>query len=316
MGSRALTTVLLVLLGFGAGLGTGFYLFNRQVPEKILIERSESPENEGDAVIKADAPVDAGTPFQQLEAVIISAMTGRDYARAVGLLQELDILAVSRREEAKVLALLEEAIRLRVVQLESRQRMADIDALYESMTLNMPERAEYFLMLAEHRIRMGLPESALPVLAQIENHHQLGGRAREIIVSLSAPEGEPPLGDISLTRRGNQYLVDVTVDGSASATLMLDTGASTTILSPGLVGRLGYQPDEREARFSTAGGLVTAPVIEIESLAVEDASTGPLTVGVISIAEGQVDGLLGMDFLSRFDYALIRDQDQLVLRQP
>ena len=77
--------------------------------------------------------------------------------------------------------------------------MAEIDTLNESLTLAMPERAEFYLRLAEHRMVMGNNQGALPVLAQIANHHQWGEHARELIVAITAPELAMPLADVPLS---------------------------------------------------------------------------------------------------------------------
>ncbi|MBT4159768.1 MAG: clan AA aspartic protease [Gammaproteobacteria bacterium] len=309
---RIIVSLVLILLGVSVGLFTGYYLWFEPSTESFAAVPGKQRVIEVPS--EAQPPNEPPALFKSLEADIIELVGRRRYADALEKLVELDLLAASTKEIAQVSSLLEEAVKLRAVQLESRGRLADIDALYESLTFNMPERAEYFLLLAEHRIRMGTPETALPVLAQIENHHQLGGHVRELIGTLTKEPESPPLASVSLTRRRDQYLVDVTIDHNYSATLMMDTGASTTILTPALISRLGYRSGARESRFSTAGGPVTAPLIEIESVALADAEVSPLTVGVLDLTTNKVDGLLGMDFLSQFDWVVIHEQDMLVLR--
>jgi|DEB0MinimDraft_6_1074348.scaffolds.fasta_scaffold27641_2 clan AA aspartic protease (TIGR02281 family) len=297
-----------LVLGVALGLVLGYQHWARPVPVMITPREVSQP---APVVQIAEQPPLRTGGFSTLESEIVSLIAERNFSRAIERLVDLDLLATTPAELAQVSALLEEAVKLRVVQLQSRERLGDIDALYENLTYAMPERAEYFLLLAEHRIRMGARDAALPVLAQIENHAQLGSRARELMAQLTA-ESAPVLAEIEMTRRGGQFVIDVAVDGRRNAALLLDTGASMTVLKPAFLASLGYEPGDRRARFSTAGGVVRAPVVNVKSLAVAGIQVDALDIGVLSLAGDDVDGLLGMDYLSRFEFDI--DQENSVLR--
>lgn len=297
-----LYTLMLILLGVGIGLVAGYFLW-------VNVEERHPPDKLRQPVIEIQVPKEkeeAPKQFLALETRISDALVAYDYGVAIELLLELDLLAASDPEIGRVSDLLEESVKLRVVQLESRGRFAEIDDLYESLNYAMPERAEYYLLLAEHRIRMGAADAALPVLAQIENHARLGARARDLLESLSVSAAEP-LARLKLIPRGDQFLVSVTIDKRREATLLLDTGASMTVLDPSILRSLGYSLNGQVATFSTANGTLRAPVIAIESLETGRAGVSSLRVGALVVDGEGIDGLLGMDYLSRFNFAL--DQD-------
>ena len=310
MGRHWLAGFGILFAGFAAGIAAGYFFWSDQVRTITVEAQTETPDVR-EASPRAIESLPG--PFEQLESEIIDLTASQSYEEAIGLLLELELLASTDTELRQVNILIEETIRLRVQQLEARRQVAEIDALYEFLTLSMPERAEYFLLLAEHRIRLKQPGRALPVLAQIENHGQLGGRARELIAELTEGGDVTPLASITLEQRGDQYLLPVYIDGRREARLILDTGASTTILSPDFVQRLGYRIGARSAQFNTANGSVTAPLVTIETISIQQAEISDLTVGVLDISTG-IDGLLGMDFLSRYDFVLARDNSQLVLK--
>ncbi len=259
----------------------------------------------------------ASSEFEDLIIRANQATDSGNHAAAIDLLMLADLSAVSAQEIEEATYLLGEAVNRRVAQLGKAQRMAEVDVLYESLTLAMPEQAEFYLRLAEHRIDMDNKQGALPVLAQIENHHQWGARARELIAMITAPEPGTLLASVPLARSGNQFIVTASLDGQHEIRLLIDTGASMTIVAPQVLEDLGYVLGGQIGRFSTANGEVDAPLIGIQSLAVGDQVVSPVTVGAIALSgRGEpVDGLLGMNFLQKFKFSLDQQRSVLELHQ-
>jgi len=299
--------LLLLLVGFAAGLGAGYYHWGQ---EALVVPESQAP----DEVVR-NLPAPVGQELSEFEGLVVVAenlIRQKDYSAAIEVLLEADIVAATTAEQEAGAQLLREAVNARVAELSRLGLMDDIDSLYERLTLSMPEQAEYYILLAEHRIEMKNGEQALPVLAQVENHHQLGAQARKLIRQINAPGEALPLARIPLIRVGDQFLVDAVIDDDATTRLLLDTGTSMTIVTPDVLLDLGYSLEGPRAAFNTAGGLVRAPVVEISSMALEGVSVYPMTVGALTL-EGRVGGLLGMDFLRRFEFQIDQDQEFLVL---
>ena len=287
--------VISVIGGFVIGLGAGYALW--EYPEYLLLEtvpRIESPAAPVEPLVADNAPEVHPSQFESLVIRANEATGSGDYAAAIDLLMLADLSAVSAKEMEEVVYLLDKAVNLRVSQLRQAQRVAEIDTLYESVTLAMPERAEFYLRLAEHRMDMDNDQGALPVLAQIENHHQWGGRARELTAMITAPELGMPL---------------------ASVPLLIDTGASVTIVAPAILESLGYVLGSRTGKFVTANGEVDAPLVEIQSLTLGEQVVSPITVGAISLSRrtASFDGLLGMNFLQKFEFSLDQQRSLLEL---
>ena len=306
--------IISVIGGFVIGLSAGYALWKD--PEYLLPETVpgiESPAVPVEPALADNAPEVKPGQFESLVIRANEATDSGDYAAAVQLLMLADLFAVAAEEMEAVVYLLGKAVNLRVSQLRQAQKLAEIDTLYESVTLAMPERAEFYLQLAEHRMAMDNDQGALPVLAQIENHHQWGGRARELIASITAPELAMPLADAPLSRSSNQFVVTATLDGQREVRLLIDTGASVTIVTPAILESMGYVLGSRTGRFATANGEVDAPLVAIQSLTVGGEVVSPITVGAIKLSRrtDSFDGLLGMNFLQRFEFSL--DQQRSVL---
>ena len=306
--------VITVIAGFVIGLGAGYALW--KYPDDLLLETVPEIEPPAAPVELLVADNVAEIQPSQFESLIIQANEASgssDYAAAVELLMLADLSAGAAKEIEEVASLLDKAVNLRVSELRRAQKDAEIDTLYEAVTLAMPERAEFYLRLAEHRMEMDNDQGALPVLAQIENHHQWGGRARELIAMITAPEREMPLANVPLSRSRNQFVVTASLDGQREVRLLIDTGASVTIVTPAILESLGYVLGGRTGKFATANGEVDAPLVRIQSLTVGGQEVSPITVGAISLSRpsASFDGLLGMNFLQQFEFSL--DQQRGVL---
>jgi predicted aspartyl protease len=101
---------------------------------------------------------------------------------------------------------------------------------------------------------------------------------------------------------GKPIMVSAKINGEGSAQLMLDTGASVTVINPRVLAGMGI--GSREAvRGSVKGATGTADVlfVPVHSIEVGGARSGPLRVAAHDVDLGQGDGLLGRDFLDQFE---------------
>ena len=86
--------------------------------------------------------------------------------------------------------------------------------------------------------------------------------------------------------------------------LVLDTGATHTMISWDIAESLGFKPERasKAVRFNTASGDVTAPMIKIDEVSVEGASAKKVDSVVHTLpVSARIDGLLGLSFLRNFD---------------
>jgi hypothetical protein len=103
---------------------------------------------------------------------------------------------------------------------------------------------------------------------------------------------------------GGRIMVDVKINGSATAQLLFDTGADRTLISPRALQAAGV----RLAGPSATGQIVGATGSEqirfvvVDSLEIGEARVGRMPVGAYNLPTTDVgDGLLGRDFLDQFN---------------
>ena len=123
---------------------------------------------------------------------------------------------------------------------------------------------------------------------------------------------------VPITKTGNSMYLDVRFNDQHTAVMLLDTGATSTILAPALANRLGIAagPGARRRTFSVAGGATfSVPIVRLASLRVGDYVVEGLDVGVYNMLphSPNVDGVLGIDFLQHFRISVDGDQRSLIL---
>jgi aspartyl protease family protein len=139
--------------------------------------------------------------------------------------------------------------------------------------------------------------SSLTVLFWMD---QAGLRGQAQAAEAPAAVHAPARGDPArvLKAADGHYWADAVIDGRA-VRVMVDTGASVVVLTPGDAARLGL--DLKAADFSgtmiTASGPVRAASVELKTVAVAGARVD--SVQALVVEHGLPHSLLGMSYLGR-----------------
>ena len=101
---------------------------------------------------------------------------------------------------------------------------------------------------------------------------------------------------------GQRIMVDVKINGSYFARLLLDTGADRTMISPRTLQAAGVSITRPVATGQITGATGTDRIdyVVVESLEVGNAKVGKMPVGSYELAGDSGEGLLGRDFLDQF----------------
>ena len=199
-------------------------------------------------------------------------------------------------------------------------------ALYQQLTQLEPDYAPWFIGLAATQLALDDQEAARRSLVLVAQDPDVGARAQAMLSEISAAvvtpqETEPQdftteVVGIPLHRRGNHFVVDARPASGRNVRLLIDTGASVTILTPDVIEQKGirYQDTGSSRVFSTANGPVRTPLYRLDSLTVGDWKVNQLEIGVLDLGAGtDVDGLLGMNFLRHFQFYIDQNEAMLLL---
>ena len=198
-------------------------------------------------------------------------------------------------------------------------------ALYQHLTQLEPDHAPWFMGLATAQLALDDKEAARRSLLLVSQDPAVGAQAQamlsELTIALAGMHDTEPevsateLVGIPLHRSGNHFIVDARPAHGRNIRLLIDTGASLTMLTPDVLEQRGirYQDTGRTGIFNTANGPVRAPIYKLDFLSVGDWQVNQLEIGVLDLNGGSnIDGLLGMNFLRHFQFFI--DQNEALLR--
>jgi predicted aspartyl protease len=115
-------------------------------------------------------------------------------------------------------------------------------------------------------------------------------------------------------------IVDVDIAGPRQALtgrFILDTGAAITTATPEFVEQLGYSARHGDRRTSvrTALGKEDGYLLHVAEFSALGVTLPNFEVNVFDLGHGEFDGLLGMNFLHRFNYEVRSAERRIFVQQ-
>ena len=172
----------------------------------------------------------------------------------------------------------------------------------------------YYYKLAQAQFKLGDYHTALANLSQIIGHPLWNRKAlyfQSTIEKFIAGDGVVaiPVNRID----PHKFLVVATINDTIEAELLIDTGASLSVLRENFVEEVELPiKDEEPLTLTTVSDTVEARTIKLDSFGINEVEFADMTIGVTEMPDDFLpDGLLGMDYLSQFEFNL--DQDALTL---
>jgi clan AA aspartic protease (TIGR02281 family) len=123
---------------------------------------------------------------------------------------------------------------------------------------------------------------------------------------------------IPFEKRGQVVVVEVMLNKTVPVRLVVDTGATYTMISAATAKELSIDPQQapRTMPFQTANGVIQAPLTNLESVTVGGMEIKNLTAAIHdAVPSAQVAGLLGLNFLSNFRLDIDTDKGVLHLEK-
>lgn len=113
--------------------------------------------------------------------------------------------------------------------------------------------------------------------------------------------GAPRVLQIPFVKRGGAMLVQVRINDRVTAPFLVDTGASDVAIPSAVAARAGIRvgPDAPRALYQTANGVVSKPLVTLDSVEVGEARMEGVRG---SISDSMEVGLLGGTFFNNFTF--------------
>ena len=134
-------------------------------------------------------------------------------------------------------------------------------------------------------------------------------------------EPRPQRQQLDLRQEMGQIIVNVVLNRSVSASLLLDTGASVIVLSKEIGKKLGVDTTHKigVAQLQLADGRkINAAYVILGSVNIQDIEVQNVDAAVLLDDTGGMgfkDGVLGMSFLKRFNFRVDQKNKKLILER-
>jgi predicted aspartyl protease len=105
-------------------------------------------------------------------------------------------------------------------------------------------------------------------------------------------------------------------NGPIRGRFALDTGAAVTTMQPQIARLTGYGPRDafKRTRVRTAIGAESGYVVHVGAFTALGFTQSTVAINVFALGHGNIDGLVGMNFLSDFNFE-VRPAEQRILAE-
>jgi len=210
---------------------------------------------------------------------------------------------------------IQKIVKNQVDMLSEQQAWQPLLRLAERLLWHEPMHPPYIFVYARTLIKLERYSLAKNSLLSIVYDEYYGGKAKQMLDEIALLD----LSDqaVALQVDGAHYRVAGSINGRYPVSLMIDTGASLSVVSPRVLTQLNINPAPvfvRNATINTAGGKVNAPVFTVENFSIGDYSVPNMEFVLLDIDDAAAGaGLLGMNFLRNFVFKIDQKNNLLLL---
>jgi clan AA aspartic protease (TIGR02281 family) len=225
-------------------------------------------------------------------------------------------LFIPYSQEADLLELIYELVEKIETNLEQKQQLYAVIGLYRQLLNLHAEHIPYYLSLTYWLIESGDFYSAEQSLAGAMNDARYQEEVNQFIALIEQGDSAASVVTVPIHKIGEHFVVSVIINNTYTMDLMIDTGASMSVL------KTSFVAENMEAVFynaeslvmSTANGTVDGKKLIIESFMLGQHELKDVEVGALPLKGFKYDGLLGMNILSRFEFFIDQEQQLLILK--
>lgn len=178
-------------------------------------------------------------------------------------------------------------------ELLADQELGERIAFFQYLTEREPTNDQHRLVLAAALVEADELEAAESVMSEVG-----GFGVGEQEVAKVQQQLQLASAGLPIERQGEALYAQVQVNG-ATLRLLVDTGASKTVIESSALAALKVAPTNQVARLLTAGGLVRADVYRVNQIRFGGLALDDFEVVALDSVPRQTQGLLGMDLLNQ-----------------
>tara|TARA_A100001011_G_scaffold290334_1_gene301732 strand:- start:335 stop:1291 length:957 start_codon:yes stop_codon:yes gene_type:complete len=238
-----------------------------------------------------------------------------DFESAVRLIYEIQYRTYDSYEKQLALQDARSLSRRCIDQLLNKGDWSDVSEL-TMLVLSMDQDFRYAqFRLAEALLKQEKYVSASVEASRLLDEPKWNRAGEQLLAEILAKKQNT--SQIELKKIGQQYVANILIAGTTEVSLLVDTGASICSLSKevfDLIKSSIYAENIGDIPLNTAGGIVLVELYRFPSLQLGNHLVKNIEVAVNPHSSGPFDGLLGMNFLSMFNFHIDQQTNRLLLQ--
>jgi len=267
--------------------------------------------------------------YNDIDVLLLVAQFNRNqgfFTEALQSYLQARTYAYNEQQRKRVQDELQSYIYQRDTELVSEENWQSLLTLYEQLfDLDIASDSQIY-RYAELLLMQGQEETAFALLEQLAERSTAWKPKVKQLRAQYQKDGRYHAGNtqstgfqsaLTMQPAGSHYLVSISINDYSNHTLLLDTGASITMLTEdsfyqasagGGWKSLGY------SLFNTANGIVRGRMMQVEKLQIGEYTLTDVRVAVQPTEFGEgVEGLLGMNVLRHFQFQIDQDKHRLLM---
>ena len=234
--------------------------------------------------------------------------------------------AYTPKQRRQVVRALRQLVKSTDTYLSEQQRWIELVGFYEYLNAISLSETAFGLRQAIIYQLLDEPETARKLLLALQAGDDglnpqltraLNGQLGAIGLAADSGAGVVATDAVPLSRRGDHYMIQATLNNRQQVLLMIDTGASVTSLSRSSFVRLAgdhfYHLGSR--LFNTANGLTQGEMYRADTITLGENRVDDIDVAVLDYEPANgADGLLGMNVLRNYRFEIDQEKQLLYLR--
>jgi len=262
--------------------------------------------------------------YRDIDALLIQAELYRlqkDYIKAIDTLYS----ARSYEYRQPQIAYIDAQIRKVVAEYDTQLQAADdyhqLAVLYENLVYLARDNPQNVIKPAKAQLALNRHGEVWQTLNLVAADPRVSDEVNRLIAEMdnAVTYSDSAPAVIPLIRQGNHFIVEAQINNAGPIRLMLDTGASMTVVRSDILHAAGVAMAGNAPlrRFTTANGETEGPVYRVDSLSLGDQRVKNIDIAVLDLSGlSGADGLLGMDYLKHFKIYIDQAGQELRLSKP
>ena len=203
---------------------------------------------------------------------------------------------------------------LYIDELEKSKKYGKLLSFLQELRDEYPDEGYYLFRLASLHSELRQYDESIEYLQELQYDTLYTEQADNLLQKIAQEQEilQEYRYKIPLKREGLHFSVAVTINEMYNLQLLLDTGATYTLIDSNKVSELPLVKED--IILQTAAGNISANLAKVESFKLDNIVLKDIKVTLAPFEHQSTDGLLGMNFFKRYKFLIDQEEGMLYLK--